>query len=153
VGNSYLAFGDGGVDDAEDADVVLHEYAHALQDNAAPGMRYSADGETGAMREGFGDYWAFSARPKTKFDPACWAPWDQNDGTCERSLKTGKRYPDYKGKDAHVDGEIWSQGLRELHLKIGKQAADTIILKSHSLVDPFPSFAQGADKLIDADDM
>ena len=33
-----LHFGDGGVDDAEDADVVLHEYGHSIQDNQVPGF-------------------------------------------------------------------------------------------------------------------
>ena len=33
-----LQFGDGGVDDAEDADVILHEYGHAIQDDQVPGL-------------------------------------------------------------------------------------------------------------------
>jgi hypothetical protein len=32
-----LAFGEGGVDDAEDVDVVLHEYGHAIQHDTVPG--------------------------------------------------------------------------------------------------------------------
>jgi hypothetical protein len=37
----------GGVDDAEDADVILHEYGHAIQDNQVPGFGSSL--EAGAM--------------------------------------------------------------------------------------------------------
>ena len=33
-----LTFGTGGVDDAEDAEIVLHEYGHAIQDNQVPGF-------------------------------------------------------------------------------------------------------------------
>ena len=33
-----LHFGDGGVDDAEDADIVLHEYGHSIQDDQVPGF-------------------------------------------------------------------------------------------------------------------
>ncbi|MBI1734457.1 MAG: hypothetical protein HYR51_04715, partial [Candidatus Rokubacteria bacterium] len=74
VGAGYLAFGDGGVDDAEDADVVLHEYGHALQDAASVG-RYAGGGQAGAMGEGFGDYWAYSQRASGPW-ALCFAEWD-----------------------------------------------------------------------------
>ena len=51
-----LTFGTGGVDDAEDAEIILHEYGHALQDDQLPG--FGASDEGGAMGEGFGDYLA-----------------------------------------------------------------------------------------------
>ena len=34
--SSYIIFGRGGVDDAEDADVLVHEYGHALSNAASP---------------------------------------------------------------------------------------------------------------------
>src|SRR6185312_17052876 len=33
-----LRFGKGGVDDAEDAEVILHEYGHAIQDSEVAGF-------------------------------------------------------------------------------------------------------------------
>ena len=51
-----LHFGDGGVDDAEDADIVLHEYGHSIQDNQVPG--FGPGIEQGAIGEGFGDFLA-----------------------------------------------------------------------------------------------
>jgi Zn-dependent metalloprotease len=53
-GKRSITFGDGGVDDAEDADVIIHEYGHALQDAIIPGFGQSS--EARAMGEGFGDY-------------------------------------------------------------------------------------------------
>ena len=53
-----ITYGTGGVDDAEDAEVIWHEYGHSIQDNQVPGFGSSA--EAGAMGEGFGDYWAGS---------------------------------------------------------------------------------------------
>src|SRR5438045_6568509 len=53
-----LRFGTGGVDDAEDAEIILHEYGHAIQDNQVPGFGQSSEG--GAMGEGFGDFLAAS---------------------------------------------------------------------------------------------
>ena len=51
-----LVLGTGGVDDGEDADVIVHEYGHSLQDQAAPGSLQKREGAT--MGEGFGDYLA-----------------------------------------------------------------------------------------------
>lgn len=48
-----LRFGKGGVDDAEDAEVILHEYGHAIQDAQVPGFGTTL--ESGSIGEGFGD--------------------------------------------------------------------------------------------------
>ena len=50
-----LRFGKGGVDDAEDAEVILHEYGHAI--HFSQNFAF-ASVEAGAISEGFGDYWA-----------------------------------------------------------------------------------------------
>ncbi len=50
-----LRFGKGGVDDAEDAEVILHEYGHAI--HQSQGFNFDPE-ENGAISEGFGDYWA-----------------------------------------------------------------------------------------------
>ena len=148
-GAGYLAFGDGGVDDAEDADVILHEYGHALQD-AASGGRYLGTGQAGAMGEGFGDYWAFTGRPTGTF-AACFAEWD-GQGTCLRRLNTNKKFPtDYVGQ-IHTDGEIWSRGLRDLHIKLGRNVANKLILQSHFLIPTSPTFTKGLRALLDADE-
>ncbi len=55
---NYLAFGHGGVDDDEDADVILHEYGHAITFSIVP--TWGSGGDTGAIGEGFGDYWGGS---------------------------------------------------------------------------------------------
>ena len=50
-----IRYGKGGVDDAEDAEVILHEYGHALHQ----GQNFSfASEQAGAISEGFADYWA-----------------------------------------------------------------------------------------------
>ncbi len=54
--HDLLRFGKGGVDDAEDADVILHEYGHAIHDSQVAG--FGVEPEAGAIGEGFGDYWA-----------------------------------------------------------------------------------------------
>ncbi|MCB1052872.1 MAG: pre-peptidase C-terminal domain-containing protein [Acidobacteria bacterium] len=72
-----LAFGHGCVDDNEDQFVILHEYGHAI--NHSINSNFSG-GDTGAMGEGFGDYWAGSYKYSTPNGPSFhpeWAfPWD-----------------------------------------------------------------------------
>ena len=71
-----ITFGNGGVDDAEDLEVIWHEYGHAIQDDQVPG--FGATHDANAIGEGFGDYWAFTMSEPVSggFDPACIADWD-----------------------------------------------------------------------------
>src|SRR5262249_4275713 len=135
----------------EDADVILHEYGHSIQDNTNPGA-YTLPGETGAQGEGFGDYWAFSNGPTGPgaFDPECLAEWDFS-GSCLRRLDSTKHYPEDIEREVHADGEIWSSTLHDLFGALGKTTADTVILESHFLVPIFPRFCDGARALRDAD--
>ena len=150
MGAGSLAFGEGGVDDAEDADIILHEYGHAIQDNQTNG-KYLTASEARAMGEGFGDYWAFSNnRPGGPFDSACWAEWDTQ-GSCLRRLDGNKRYPDDLMREEHADGEIWSSSLREISLALGKQITDKVVLQSHFMVPNNPQFCDGVKALKDAD--
>jgi hypothetical protein len=54
--DSNIGFGEGGVDDAEDADVIIHEYGHALAYAGSPGTNTGY--ERRGLDEGFGDYFA-----------------------------------------------------------------------------------------------
>ncbi len=54
-GSELIAFGEGGVDDAEDADVVIHELGHGLHDWATGGLSQS-----NGLSEGIGDWVAAS---------------------------------------------------------------------------------------------
>ncbi|MCY4000309.1 MAG: T9SS type A sorting domain-containing protein [Bacteroidetes bacterium] len=55
-----LSFGDGGVDDAEDVGVILHEYGHAIMYYRVRGVWRAR--EQLVLAEGFADYWAVSYR-------------------------------------------------------------------------------------------
>lgn len=75
--NNTLSFGRGGVPDAEDADVILHEYAHALQYATCPRVN---GGDWRAIAEGSSDYWAASWSLRTEagqeFQPNQVFQWD-----------------------------------------------------------------------------
>ncbi|MDH4208457.1 MAG: PKD domain-containing protein, partial [Anaerolineae bacterium] len=161
VGAGYVAFGDGGVDDAEDADIILHEYGHAIQDNSSPGVYFGSGDvgygdETGAMGEGFADYWACSCTHAQSvasgFDPAILAEWDVGCSGLRRVDGT-KHYPEDMVDQVHADGEIWSACLWEMFSGIGKEVSDRVILQSHFLVPTDPIFAEGVAAILSADDM
>ena len=75
--SNTLVFGPGCVDDSEDADVLLHEYGHALQYDINANW---TGGHTGPMGEGFADYWgavySLSTPNGPLFHPAWAYSWD-----------------------------------------------------------------------------
>jgi Zn-dependent metalloprotease len=146
--NDTITYGDGGVDDAEDAEVIWHEYGHAIQDDQVPGFGSSEQG--GAIGEGFGDYWAVTmSQPVSKgFDLPCVMDWDSTSYTsgpshCLRRTDTGKTTDDIDG-EVHDDGEIWSNALWDINLSLGRSRANKIILESQFSFRPNTSFAQAA---------
>ncbi|HEU4567209.1 MAG TPA: M36 family metallopeptidase, partial [Marmoricola sp.] len=79
-----ITLGKGGVDDAEDAEVIVHEYGHSVQDGQVPGVGTTE--EAGSIGEGFGDYLAvavsdWAAGIPTKTPEACVADWDSTSYT------------------------------------------------------------------------
>jgi hypothetical protein len=133
-----IRYGKGGVDDAEDAEVILHEYGHALHN--AQGFGFASE-EAGAISEGFGDYLAVTVSdvvaqqqgfPEKEPLP-CVADWDSTSYTstvphCLRRLDTNLHYPADLDGEVHHDGQIWSRALWDMRQSIGHVKADTVIL-------------------------
>jgi hypothetical protein len=130
-----LVFGSGGVDDAEDMDVIWHEYGHAIQDAQVPG--FGKGGDAAAIGEGFGDYWAFTmSEPVTPVDPACIADWDSVSYTttvphCLRRVDTDLTTADLTG-EPHHDGQVWSRALYDIHRALGAETTDRIVITAQS---------------------
>jgi hypothetical protein len=141
-----LRFGKGGVDDAEDAEVIVHEYGHAVQAAQQPG--FGSSEEAGSIGEGWGDYFGITvgldaaARYQwpVKTDTACSMDWDSTSYTstephCIRRLDTDLTVGDKTG-EVHHDGMIWSRALWDIRngyigLGLGSRRADTTIVDSH----------------------
>ena len=128
-GEKSLTFGIGGIDDAEDGEIILHEYGHAILDNQLPGFGESE--EAAAISEAFGDYIAASFFADIK--PVQLRPtignWDAvaysgDEPPCLRRLDSNKKYPRDLTHEEHNDGEIWSACLWKLRETVGKKAAD-----------------------------
>ena len=133
-----IRYGKGGVDDAEDGEVILHEYGHAIHDS----QNFSfASEEAGAISEGFADYWAVTVSDHVdtllgvpQLEPlACVADWDSTSYTstvphCLRRIDTNLHYPADLNGEVHHDGQIWSRALWDIRNALGPTKADTIIL-------------------------
>jgi len=165
VDNSYswdkkdvLRFGKGGVDDAEDAEVILHEYGHAIQDSQqAPFGGFGASPEAGAIGEGFGDYWAVTVSDviAPTADPACVADWDSVSYTtkephCLRRVDQNLHYPEDLNGRVHHDGQIWSRALWDIRKQLGNVKADTIILEAQFDFAPDTSMPAAAEATVAA---
>ncbi|HQU83148.1 MAG TPA: PepSY domain-containing protein [Pyrinomonadaceae bacterium] len=127
TGNGSLAFGEGGVDDAEDADVIIHELGHGLHDWVTAGGLSQVNG----LSEGTGDYIAGSySRFKGGWTSAQAAynwtfNWDgHNPFWGGRILNYGSVYPAGLVNQVHTDGQIWATANMKIWDDIGRQKAD-----------------------------
>ena len=133
-----ITLGKGGVDDAEDAEVIIHEYGHSVQDGQVTG--FGVNLESGAIGEGFSDYlavvvtsWAAGAPALTP--EACVADWDSVSYTssvphCLRRLDSTKHYPEDVVGRVHADGMIWSGALYDIRAALGDTIGTTVIIEA-----------------------
>jgi zinc metalloprotease ZmpB len=133
-----IKLGKGGVDDAEDAEVILHEYGHAIQDSQQDPFGYGFGFEARSIGEGFADYWAVTVADVVAPtpDPACVADWDSVSYTsttphCLRRVDLELHYPEnVNPASVHATGRIWSRALWDIRNDLGHVRADTIILEA-----------------------
>jgi Zn-dependent metalloprotease len=145
-----LYFGTGGVEDAEDADVIVHEYGHALSNDA---NNSNIGSERRALDEGLCDYFATSY--SKAIDTFRWADmftWDGHNEYWEgRTAATSKIYPDDLTSSIHANGEIWSSALMKIWDAIGKEATDKLMLQTLYGLSPNMSFTDAAKEFFMAD--
>jgi hypothetical protein len=151
-----ITFGTGGVDDAEDNEVIWHEYGHAIQDDQVP--NFGASEEAGAIGEGFGDYWAVTMSQATSPDTAttpwaCVMDWDSTSYTddtphCLRRTDGPKVYPGDLDGEVHDDGEIWSHALWDINRYLGRTTANRVVLESQFFFNPEITMPAAAQKTV-----
>ncbi len=155
--SSGITLGSGGVDDGEDADIIIHEYGHAIQDAAEEGTGDSP--EALAMGEGFSDYFAASYFADYDYTPTYIAEWDATSYTPAntrpaylRRVDSSKMYPNDMIDEPHADGEIWSSALWSIRESLGQTPADRLVIESLFFLTPDTSFIEGRDAVLLADD-
>ena len=144
-----IAFGEGCVDDAEDADVIWHEFGHGVQD-------WLTNGNTSPyLGEGNSDYWAQSySRSLNQWTLADAASqymfsWDGHN-TCWAGRTTDYFgvYPGdlvgLQGGAAHTDGQIWATALMQIWDAIGRTKTDKAFLQGLILTNSSTNQQSGA---------
>jgi len=153
--NDTIKFGKGGVDDAEDSEVVWHELGHAIQDDQV--KNFGTTLESGSIGEGFGDYWAYTMSLPTGggFDPPCIADWDSTSYTagpshCLRRVDLNLVWPKDDRGEVHRNGRIWSRALYDINKALTRTVADRIIIEGQFSYTPDVTFAGAANATIAA---
>ncbi len=156
-----LNFGDGGVNDAQDADVISHEYGHAIQDSQVAGFGVNTEG--GTLGEGFGDYWqaAMSANGgNADVFNTCFAEWDTSSVNedaipCLRRVDNqwtvAQAVQECGGREIHCVGQAWSNLLWTIRKQLGGTAADRLVVQSQFSYAIESGFRDAALALLFAD--
>ena len=139
-----VSFGHGGVNDSEDADVVLHEYAHAIHFSINENW---GGPDAGGIGEGFGDYWAGSYSLNTDngntFFPNRVFTWDGHNefwpgrilNDLDARYNPARSYPAHATIDGVLSDQLWSTPLFQSLLQLiemgySREEVDTIVLEA-----------------------
>ncbi|MBI2914111.1 MAG: M36 family metallopeptidase [Chloroflexi bacterium] len=161
-------------DTGEDADVIVHEYGHAIQDDQVPGWGFgdaSVTFQAASMGEGFADFLPAAISG----DPCLgeWASFGRNacgGGEGLRTLENSATYSAVQGTvvslpswcsnaaDVHCSGLVWGGALWDLvqALPGGVSQANRdlvlqLVLDAHFYLDPWATFAEAAGAIEAAD--
>ena len=150
-GGGRLQFGEGGVDDAEDADVIIHELGHGLHDWLTVGGLSNFDG----LSEGLGDYFAVSYERSLGL-------LDEDDASYNWVFKWdghnqfwGGRRTDYpgtypSGSAPHTRGQHWSTSLMRILETIGVERTDAAVIEGIAMTSSSTSQPQAAQAVLQA---
>ncbi len=151
--NGVIAFGEGGVDDAEDADVVIHELGHGLHDWLTAGGLSQVNG----LSEGTGDYvcqsysrslgqWASNEAPYH------WTfSWDgHNEFWGGRITNSTALYPGGLTGQIHTDGQIWATCLMRIWNQLGRDKTDRAVYEGLAMTNSSTNQNQAAQAVIQA---
>ncbi len=150
--DTLILFGQGGVDDAEDADIVIHELGHALSFYAAP--QTNGGVERRGFDEAICDYFASSySYGWSSFGYKQIFNWDgHNEFWPGRDLTTEEHYPeDLGGEDFYQSSLIYSGMLSDIMDELGPEVTDQIVLQSLYASFLGMEFPQAAIELVMAD--
>jgi len=154
-GTGRLRFGEGGVDDAEDPDVVIHELGHGVHDWLGIGSLSQVEG----LSEGTGDYlavsWMRSFGLWTSSDPQYnWVfAWDGHNpfwGGRVTNWNDTHQYPQDLTGQIHTDGQFWASCNIDIRESLGREATDTAFLEGLSLMTASTNQAAAAQAVVDA---
>lgn len=152
-GSGQLGFGEGGVDDDEDADVIIHELGHGLHH----WITGSGPSQVQGLSEGTGDYLAQSYSRSFNQWPSS-APafhwvfsWDgHNPFWGGRVTNWPNHYPDQLTGQIHTDGQIWSTANMRIWNQLGREKTDKVFLEGLNLTTGSTNQQDAAQAMMNA---
>lgn len=145
-GSGRIAMGEGGVDDAEDADVIIHELGHGIHHWITNGGLSQNEG----LSEGSGDYWgqsySWSLGQGNSHD---FFSWDgHNEFWPGRTTNHDVSYP--PSGSIHTQGQLWATVLMKIYADIGRQKTDVIFLEGLAMTNSSTNQKQAAEAVYQA---
>lgn len=146
----FMLFGQGMQDFAYDADVIFHEFGHAVVDQTSELGFFFVDGlgaayDPMAVNEGTADYFAATVSG----DPRMAEYFEMTSGPAGegalRNLDNDLVCPDDLVGEGHFDGRIWAATGWDLHEAIGPEKTDALFFATIAAVPEVVSFAELAE--------
>ncbi len=154
LGEPGLFFGTGGVPDAEDADVITHEYTHALAFYIAPNT--TSGHQRLAVEEANGDYMACQhSKAISDFHWRQVFNWDGHNVYWDgRNADVPNKFPtDIDSGDYYKTSLIWSSMLNDLSLDMGRDMTTRVLIESIYSYANEITMQQAAEMLVAADSL
>ncbi len=152
-GAPTIVFGDGGIDDAEDADVIIHEYSHGVSWSANANTFFGT--ERPALDEGIADYFATSySRSLSPFNWQKVFNWDGNNGPWQgRTATTSANYSSPFSGNLYALGEVWNAAMQKIYTDLGRTVTDELMLETLFYLTDSSTLPDAARFMILADDV
>ncbi len=148
--NPYILLGIGGIPDAEDADVITHEYSHAVAFYIAPN---TIDGEERiGIDEGNADIMAvLYSRKLSDYNWRKVFNWDGNESWNGRNTLNTKNYLNDFVLQRYSLGNIWSGAVTDIAEEIGIDTTVKLLLTAMASLQTNMTIPQFANMFIQAD--
>lgn len=147
--------GEGGVDDAEDADVIVHEYGHAFINDAIPSLG-SAINERAAMEEALCDFFAYSysAALNQNQDDRVFN-WDgHNEFWPGRNVTSSKDYTTLSfAGSIYQHTDILVSCLREIQQNSDREVATSLVVEALFRCNPNTTYRWFAEKVLEVEQL
>ena len=146
--NSYIQYGaytgvEAHIPDAEDAEVVVHEYTHAIVNSYSPNR---STNERRCLEEALADYIAVSY--STGINSYNWQKvfkWDGNESWDGRKATSTKCYTNiYSWSNIYTNTDIWIAPLMDLFISIDKETIDKLVLHTITALSSNTTMEQAA---------
>lgn len=127
---------------SDDADVILHEFGHAVSHKlSSTNIMYSTFLESGAIDEGIADYWAHTNTGNASLSEWFLGSIDNIDAGnpdpyYQRVATQNNLYPQSMVAEIHFDSRPWAEALWAIRGALGAAKADQLVVR---MLDLLPS--------------